>query len=266
MFEATLKNMEQTEALTLKSSGVSPALLNELAPTVVKLYCKENSHSDSILKGPGFLYRASRNYTRSPFYYVQTNLHVIQMEDRPPSTCRILVFPDASGAESYLLYKSEGYKSYGTDIDIAFLEPEFVVNNLKGETWNDLVAYARDESRNPICDTVDIEDHLSILGCPGVRGETLTVTEGIVSGFELGGKNRYVKTSAKTDHGNSSPHFSPEREARARRCPEILGFDWAQPSGARETKRAGVLYSTSSPLSELNAVDSGRCSPTAVGW
>ena len=35
--------------------------------------------------------------------------------------------------------------------------------------------------------------------------------------------------------------------------------------GARETKCAGVLYSTSSPLSERNAVDSGRCSPAAVG-
>ena len=50
----------------------------------------------------------------------------------------------------------------------------------------------------------------------------------------------------------------------------------AQPSGARETKRAGVLYSTPSPLSEPSAVDSGpphialakwgRCAPAAVGW
>ena len=55
-----------------------------------------------------------------------------------------------------------------------------------------------------------------------------------------------------------SPHFSPGHEARARRCPKI--------QGARETKCAGVLYSTSSPLSERNAVDSGRCTPTAVGW
>ncbi len=55
-----------------------------------------------------------------------------------------------------------------------------------------------------------------------------------------------------------NPHFSPEREARARRCPEI--------QGARETKRAGVLYSTASPLSESSAVDSGGCAPAAVGW
>ncbi len=59
-------------------------------------------------------------------------------------------------------------------------------------------------------------------------------------------------------HENSSSHFSPGREARARRCPEI--------QDARETKRAGVLYSTSSPLSERNAVDSSRCGHAAVGW
>jgi len=58
--------------------------------------------------------------------------------------------------------------------------------------------------------------------------------------------------------GIASPQFSPERVARARRCPEI--------QGTRETKRAGVLYSTSSPLSERNAVDSGRCAPAAVSW
>ncbi len=67
---------------------------------------------------------------------------------------------------------------------------------------------------------------------------------------------------------SASPHISPEREARGRRCPEI--------QGARETKRAGVLYSTSSPLSEPSAVDSGlphialakwgKCASAAVGW
>jgi NADH-quinone oxidoreductase subunit C len=48
------------------------------------------------------------------------------------------------------------------------------------------------------------------------------------------------------------------REARARRCPEI--------QGARGTKRAGVLDSTSSTFSERNAVDSGKCAFAAVEW
>ncbi len=203
LLQETLKNMEEARVSNLISRGVTPSLLNGLAPSVVKLFCLANSHSDTIQKGSGFLYRASNDNTRLPLYYVQTNLHVIQMEDRPSSNCRIILYPDYTDSKSYLLYKSQGYKSYDKEIDIAFLDPQIVTNDLKGGTWNDLVVYARDEIRNPICDSVDIGDHLSILGYPGVGGETLTVTEGIVSGFELNEKSRYVKTSAKTDHGNS---------------------------------------------------------------
>ena len=57
---------------------------------------------------------------------------------------------------------------------------------------------------------------------------------------------------------DTNAQFSPEREVRERRCLKI--------QGARETKRAGVLYSTSSPLSERNAVNSGRCAPAAEVW
>ncbi len=200
--EQTLQAMEETKISMLSSTGVSPSMLNSIAPSVVKLYCRTNSQSDSIQKGSGFLYRASRNNTKLPLYYVQTNLHVIKMADRAKSDCRILVLPDYNDSSTYLLYKSRGYQSYGEDIDIAFLEPE-IVNDLNGGTWNDLVVYARDESETSICDSANIGDHLSILGYPGIGGETLTVTEGIISGFELAQRNRYVKTSAKTAKGNS---------------------------------------------------------------
>ncbi len=50
------------------------------------------------------------------------------------------------------------------------------------------------------------------------------------------------------------------------RAPLGLSSGRRQPSGARETKRAGVLYRSSIPWSERNAVDSGRCAPAAVGW
>ena len=63
-----------------------------------------------------------------------------------------------------------------------------------------------------------------------------------------------VRSFITVDPGQ--PAFSPGRVARACRCPEI--------QGARETKRAGVLYSTSSPSFERNAVDSDRCAPAAV--
>jgi len=200
--EETLQAMEKTKVSALSSTSMSSSLLHSIAPSVVKLYCSANSHSDTVQKGTGFLYRAAGHNTQLPLYYVQTNLHVIKMGDRAKSDCRILIYPDYTDSKSYLLYKSQDYQSYGEDVDIAFLEP-VIVKNLKGGTRNDLVVYARDESEAPVCDSVHIGEHLSILGYPGVGGETLTVTEGIVSGFELDGRNRYVKTSAKTDSGNS---------------------------------------------------------------
>ena len=120
----------------------------------------------------------------------------------PTSECRILLYPDYTDSRSYYLFKSRGYKSYGEDIDIAFVEPE-IVNDLKSGTRNELVIYARDEVETQVCDSLNIGDHLSILGYPSIGGETLTVTKGIISGFELGERSRYIKTSAKTDRGNS---------------------------------------------------------------
>lgn len=46
---------------------------------------------------------------------------------------------------------------------------------------------------------VHIGDKLFILGYPGVGGQTITATEGTISGFE----GPYIKTSAKIEHGNS---------------------------------------------------------------
>ena len=200
--EKTLVNMEESRISSLKSSGVSLSLLNRLAPSTVKLYCLANSHSDDVQMGSGFLFRSSNENTGLPFYYVQTNLQVIQMADRPTSECRILLYPDYTDRKSYYLFKSRGYKSYGEDIDIAFVEPE-IVNDLKSGTRNELVIYARDEVETQVCDSLNIGDHLSILGYPSIGGETLTVTKGIISGFELGERSRYIKTSAKTDRGNS---------------------------------------------------------------
>jgi S1-C subfamily serine protease len=51
------------------------------------------------------------------------------------------------------------------------------------------------------CKTADIKlgAKLVVVGYPTVGGATVTVTEGIVSGFD----GDYIKTSAKIEHGNS---------------------------------------------------------------
>ena len=57
-----------------------------------------------------------------------------------------------------------------------------------------------DISRSPTIDPSVIEQHIRILGYPGLGGDTLTVTRGIVSGFD---ENRNLKTDAEINPGNS---------------------------------------------------------------
>ena len=45
----------------------------------------------------------------------------------------------------------------------------------------------------------NLGDKLYVIGFPYTGGDTVTITEGIISGFD----GRYVKTSAKIEHGNS---------------------------------------------------------------
>ena len=203
LLEKTLVRIGETRASESKNNSVSGSLLSEFAPSVVKVYCLSSSYSNHVQNGSGLLFRAAHNNSKFPLYYVQTSLHVVKTNDRSVSQCRIALYPDYSDSNSYLLFKSKSHKSYAEDIDLAFIEPEMVTNNEHAGSKNDLVVYARDEAKSPLCESVNIGDHLSILGYPGIGGETLTVTEGIVSGFEVDGRSRYVKTSAKTDRGNS---------------------------------------------------------------
>jgi len=72
---------------------------------------------------------------------------------------------------------------------------------------------------------------------------------------------------ARISHWSAKRGRADARRYKASsRAPLGLSSGRRQPSGARETKRTGVLESTSSALSECNAVDSGRCTPATVGW
>ena len=205
LLQKTLKDIQEGKASEETQGSLSGSLLTELAPSVVKIYCLANSSSDDIQTGSGFLYRAKPSSSEYPPYYVQTNIHVVKKTDGSMSKCRIVLYPNYANGSEYLLFKSEGYRFYRKDIDVAILEPEILKDNVRvpAGTLIDLATYARDQAETQVCDPVNIGDRLSILGYPGIGGETLTVTDGIISGFELIGGTRYLKTSAKIDHGNS---------------------------------------------------------------
>ena len=204
LLEKTLVRIGESKGLqSTKSVGVYGSLLSDFAPSVVKVYCLLNSYSDHVQKGSGLLLRAANNNPKMPLYYVQTSLHVVNTTDGSPSQCRIALYPDYSASNSYLLFKAKRHRSYADDIDLAIIEPELLTANTHAGPRNDLIAHARHEVESPQCESVSIGEHVAILGYPGIGGETLSVTEGIISGFEVDGRSRYIKTSAKTDRGNS---------------------------------------------------------------
>jgi len=171
LLEKTLKDLEETESLNSRNnSRVSSSLLSELAPSVVKLYCLVNSNSDYVQRGSGLLLRAAPNNPKFPLYYVQTNLHVAEPMDHSTSQCKIVLYPDTTDSNSYLVFKSKSYRYYGKEIDVAFLEPEYVKNNPHSGSRNDLDVHARDEEATPLCNSINMGDRLSILGYPGIGG------------------------------------------------------------------------------------------------
>mgnify|MGYP001766130735 CR=1 FL=1 len=204
--KASEELLQRAVAALQNTSGTSQLALNNLlkgfAPSVVKLVCLRDSLTRGLQQGSGVLYKGTSIAGIGP-YYVQTNLHVVETEDGSQSQCVIAVYPDPEEATSYLVYKSKGYKYYEKDIDLAFLEPILVEEHSRAGTMAQLEAAARDSATTSLCNVASIGDHITILGYPSVGGDTLTVTDGIVSGFEFRGGARYIKTSAKIDQGNS---------------------------------------------------------------
>jgi len=205
LLRKALEDSQKSTVSNNTSSNSNQSLIASIAPSVVKIYCVANSYSNDIQQGSGILYYSSNDSLGVGNYYVRTNLHVVSTSDNSQSKCVILAYPDYQSSSNYKMFKSNSYKFYNSSFDIAFLTPQLMSKseNASAGTVNDLSIHARNEGSSPICDTTNIGDHLSVLGYPGVGGDTLTVTDGIISGFEFNYGVRYVKTSAKIDHGNS---------------------------------------------------------------
>jgi len=192
---------EVQAAAEANPQGISQETLGGIAQSVVKIACNTDGSGSGTQRGTGMLRADPRDAVHGP-YYVQTSLHVVKTDDGSPSRCTITLYADFRDPGTALTFSSEGYFSYRDDIDMAYLTP-LVMNGEKAGTVTDLARYARSVTASPICAVADSGDHLSILGYPASGGDTLTITDGIISGVEIDGSVRYFKTSAKIDSGNS---------------------------------------------------------------
>ncbi|PIR98393.1 MAG: hypothetical protein COT88_01820 [Candidatus Colwellbacteria bacterium CG10_big_fil_rev_8_21_14_0_10_41_28] len=202
VLEGALEEMRE-DSVSSPAGGSISGLLSDFAPSVARLVCLSNSTTESLQQGSGVLYKGNSSISNLSQYYVQTSLHVVETEDGSTSQCAIAVYPDPNNTSDYIVYKSRGHKVYDNDVDIAFLDIELNENNKRAGTFDELDKYSRDARSTKLCSVVSIGDNISVLGYPDIGGDSLTVTDGIVSGFETREGVRYIKVSAKIDRGNS---------------------------------------------------------------
>ena len=193
----------QTELQSFQSSTLAAQKsfvtnVNKIAPSVVKLVCRGDSKG-ALQEGSGVLY--SSDIAKEP-YFIQTNLHVASTTDGSPSSCAIAIYPDYTNSSLYYAFSSNGLQQPIAGADVAFVAPQIIDGSNAG-TVAELAQYSLSSDNISFCQNQKVGDHLSVLGYPAVGGQTLTVTDGIVSGFDTSGGFQFITTSAKIDKGNS---------------------------------------------------------------
>jgi len=195
-------NQEQAinQSQTAKSTLETDTLVNNLAPSIVKIVCKTSTEFWS--QGTGTLFHNSLHNPLLPEYYVTTNLHVVQSENNPDPECDIKLTPDYKNKGVYLNFESNGYKSYD-GLDFVILEPK-VISNLNGAgSLQDLVRYAKEDAEiaKKVPAKENIGEEILVLGYP--ENGDLSVSDGKILGYESYHDSNYIDTSALLHHGNS---------------------------------------------------------------
>ncbi len=129
---------------------------------------------------------------------ILTNAHVIEPDAACPYDRIGIAITSDAGMPPELLYAAEIY-AYDPVVDLAVLR---IATDLDG------TAASGPFRSVPVgdSDAVEIGDQLRILGYPGIGGDTVTFTRGVVSGFASQngiGERSWIKTDATMAGGNS---------------------------------------------------------------
>lgn len=178
-----------------------PALnLSRLASATVKLLCATDSRAAGLQQGSGTLWRFSRG--AETHFVILTNRHVVETDDGSRSRCSVVLYPDPQDTSRFLRFASRGHRVLESFYDLAALTPELTTGTTPG-TLADLRRHALPVDELNPCQAPALGDPVAVFGYPAIGGDSLTMTEGILSGTEYAQGVRYFKTSAKIDHGNS---------------------------------------------------------------
>lgn len=151
--------------------------ISNYAGYIVRVVCSDGSplESATVVMGSGTIYGLNK--------YVITNHHVVQGS----ALCKVGITDNVKNSPTR--WYDATILTDIPSIDVALLKP---TESIPADVST--VAYNLCKSNQ-----IEIGDQIVVLGYPGVGGNTITATEGIVSGFD----GYMVKTSAKMEHGNS---------------------------------------------------------------
>lgn len=172
-FDKELTEKEAALDVGTAENPASSVSISEFAKYVVKVVCTDGNNS--VVLGSGTIFGLNR--------FVITNSHVVE----GAILCSVGLTDDIKKAPTrwYEATVADNIPS----LDIATLQPS---NPLPSDVST--IAY---NLCNP--DNINLGDSVIVLGYPAIGGNTITVTEGVMSGFD----GFIVKTSAKIEHGNS---------------------------------------------------------------
>ena len=181
-------------------------VFNEWARRTVKVTCswKGYAHLENgkIVEGSGEYIDVEKSGSGTIFFknngqfpFVISNSHIVVNGNQ----C-VISTPKFSG---FYYYDSFAViPSADLDVSIFFLPDESATGMKFGPIGGSPSASALTWIKNyKYCTPSDVQigDKVYILGYPAIGGETITMTEGIISGYD----NNFYKTSAKIDQGNS---------------------------------------------------------------
>lgn len=192
-----LKNQNtQTIVKEVEKSSTESNLttvINQWRPRIAYIECAWWGPNGVVSEGAGSGVLGPK--TSDGSYFILTNKHVVSNEKSNPATQCNIWFPTISG--SYTV-TADLERMMMEDIST---DPYYDYGNIIISKPTQQIISVANNSKYTTCEgRASTGEQVLILGYPGIGSSNdITVTEGIISGYE----NGYYITSAKVEHGNS---------------------------------------------------------------
>lgn len=188
---APITSDDSTTTSSTEPTTPLPTGVDDIAHSVVQIFAELNDGTQ-IWSGSGTIIAS--------YGLILTNAHVVENNGDPIFYERLVVYlTDRADQPPTPMYIAD-VVAFDPDVDLAIIQ---IFTDMNGNPAGELNLPAL-----PIGDSdlINLGDNLRILGFPGIGGETITFTQGAVSGFtsEAGvGDRAWVKTDATIAGGNS---------------------------------------------------------------